>query len=287
MQVSTLRPRGPIGRTRAIKLFESLAELSWDWLGHARRLRLGFSEDTISDLTALEVARRASGEVGIGRVSKRRERFVGFDWLWVIRRPSGRHAIYVVQAKKMRIDRSNGYSYGRLRYPSTPPYQIEALQDFARHIDAIPLYCLYNNVDGMLTNRIWNCRREALNAPQMGCTLIPLSLAQQIHDGRIPSRFHSIHCRPEAVPWRCLFHAECSRFSLERVSERQVESNAQARERGTGIAEFLTESVSENNASLDFEDFVNRFDLQETVNRYIKGTLHPVMERTLSFRLQD
>lgn len=285
--MSTLRPRGPIDGARAIRLFESLAESAWGWLGHARRLQLGFSEDTISDLTALEVARRASGEVGIGRVSKRKERFVGFDWLWVISRPSGRHAIYAVQAKKMRIDHSKGYSYGRLRYPSTPPYQIEALQDFAQHIDAIPLYCFYNNVDGTMTNRIWNCRREALNAPQMGCTLVPLSVAQRIHDRQIPNRFHSIHSRPEAVPWRCLFHPECSSFSLDRVSERQVESNAQERERGTEIAEFLTESVSEDNAPLDFDDFVNRFDLEETVNRYIRGALHPIMERTLSFRLED
>ena len=285
--MSTLRPRGPIGRTRALKLFESLAESAWDWLGHARRLRLGFSEDTISDLTALEVARRASGEVGIGRVSKRKERFVGFDWLWVINRPSGRHAIYVVQAKKMKVDQSKGYSYGRLRYPSNPPYQIDALQDFARYIDAIPLYCFYNNVEGIMANRFWNCRREALNAPQMGCTLVPISVARQIHDGRIANKFRSIHSRPEAVPWRCLFHPECSSFSLDRVSESQVESTAQARGRGAGIAEFLTESVSEDDGPLDFDDFVDRFDLEELVNRYRRGARHAMMERTFSLRLED
>ena len=285
--MSTLRPRGPIGRTRALNLFESLAESAWDWLGHARRLRLGFSEDTISDLTALEVARRASGEVGIGRVSKRKERFVGFDWLWVINRPSGRHAIYVVQAKKMKVDQSKGYSYGRLRYPSNPPYQIDALQDFARYIDAVPLYCFYNNVEGIMANRFWNCRREALNAPQMGCTLVPISVARQIHDGRIANKFRSIHSRPEAVPWRCLFHPECSSFSLDRVSESQVESTAQARGRGAGIAEFLTESVSEDDGPLDFDDFVDRFDLEELVNRYRRGARHAMMERTFSLRLED
>ena len=47
------------------------------------------------------------------------------------------------------------------------------------------------------------------------------------------------------------------------------------------------ESVSEDNAPLDFDDFVNRVDLEETVNRYIRGALHPIMERTLSFRLED
>ena len=97
----------------AVKLFESLASSSWDWLGAARQLRLGFSEDTISDLTALEIARQASSQAVVRRVSKYTERFVGFDWLWVIRRSGGRHAIYVVQAKKMRIDQSGTYRYGR------------------------------------------------------------------------------------------------------------------------------------------------------------------------------
>ena len=147
--MSRLRPIRAIGSTQALELFESLAESAWDWLGHARSLRLGFSEDTISDLTALEIARRASNEVGVGRVSKFKERFVGFDWMWIINRPSGRHTIYVVQAKKMRIDQSDGYSYGRLKYPSSPPYQIDALRDFARHVGAVPLYCFYNNVEGM------------------------------------------------------------------------------------------------------------------------------------------
>ena len=135
--MSRLRPQRSIGNNRALALFESLAASTWDWLGHARSLRLGFSEDTVSDLTALEIARPAPSEVGIGRVSKIKERFVGFDWLWIINRPRGRHAIYVIQAKKVRIDQSTGYSYGRRKYPNSPPYQIDVLQDFASHIGAV------------------------------------------------------------------------------------------------------------------------------------------------------
>ena len=214
--MSRLRPQRAIGSIRALGLFETLAESAWDWLDHARKLRLGFSEDTISDLTALEIARRASTEVGVGRVSKRKERFVGFDWMWIINRPGGRHAIYVVQAKKMRIDQSKSYSYGRVKYPSSPPYQIDALQDFARHIGAVPLYCFYNNVNGMTVKPFWNCLRESPSAPQMGCTLVPLKVARLVHDGRISNNFQSIHRRPEAIPWRCLFtqNARVSTFTV-------------------------------------------------------------------------
>ena len=299
--MSRIRPRRAIGSPRALALFESLAASAWDWLGHARRLRLGFSEDTISDLTELEIARLAPTEVGVGRVSKIKERFVGFDWLWIINRPGGRHAIYVVQAKKVRIDQSTGYSYGRRKYPSSPPYQIDALQDFANHIGAVPLYCLYNNVDGMPVDRFWRCRRESPSAPQMGCTLVPLEVARMVHDGRIPNTFRSIHQKPGVIPWRCLFHPECTSFDPYRVSENRVDIDMPdaARDRGAGIAEFLTQSTSDDDILIDpqstpdddilidFDDFVRRFDLEEIVKRYIAGARRPIMERALFFELED
>ena len=285
-----LRPQSSIGRAGIVGLFDLLAESAWDWLGHARRLRLGFSEDTISDLTALEIARRASSEVGVGRVSKRKERFVGFDWMWIINRPGRRHAIFVVQAKKMRIDRSTGYSYGRVKYPSSPPYQIDALEGFARHIDAVPLYCFYNNVEGLRVDHFWHCRRELVPvARQMGCTLVPLKIARLVHGGQIPNSFQSIHWKPEAIPWRCLFHPECVDNGLDRVSEDLVpmDIRPQARNRGARIAEFFTEGVSEDDSALDFEEFVRRFDLDEIVERYMAGASRPIPERMLSFRLED
>ena len=298
--MSRLRPIRAIGSTRALGLFESLAESAWDWLGHARSLRLGFSEDTISalDLTALEIARRASNEVGVGRVTKVKERFVGFDWMWIINRPSGRHAIYVVQAKKMRIDHSQGYSYGRLKYPSSPPYQIDALRDFAAHIGAVPLYCFYNNVGRMTIDPFWQCRRESPSAPQMGCTLVPLEVARLVQEGHIPNNFQSIHQMPGVIPWRCLFHPGCTSFDSRSVSEGRVQTDVspQARTRGGGIAEYLAapasaeypaESASDEVSLIDFDDFVRRFDLEGIVGRYVAGARRAMMERTLSIRLED
>ena len=274
----------------AVRLFESLASSAWDWLGAARQLRLGFSEDTISDLTALEIARQVSSQAAVRRVSKYDEKFVGFDWLWIIRRSGGGHAIYVVQAKKMRIDQSRTYRYGRVKYPSNPPYQIEALEAFARHIDAVPLYCFYNNVGGLALARYWHCQRERVpNPPQLGCTLVPINVAHSVHNGRIRNNFYSIHSRPEAVPWRCLFHRECTTFDLYSVSERGTEAGGQtqARIRGSAVAEYLTESVAEDSDPIDFDDFVSRFDLEEIIDNYKEGSLRPLMERAVSIRLDD
>ena len=99
-----------------LTMFESLADLTWGWLRDARRLGLGFSEATTSDLAMLELGRTVPNEVGVFRVSKLIERIVGFDWLWVISRLGMTATLYVVQAKKLKLEQSSAYSYGRLRY---------------------------------------------------------------------------------------------------------------------------------------------------------------------------
>lgn len=111
-----MQSSGISGSAGALNLFESLADTVWDWLGNARQLGFGFSEDTISDLTALEIAHRPSNLVRVKRVSKRRERFVGFDWMWVIRRPAMSPEVYVVQAKKLTEQTVTGLTS---RSPST------------------------------------------------------------------------------------------------------------------------------------------------------------------------
>ena len=136
----TYQTAGPMGNTTALGLFEQLAELTWGWLADARRLGLGFSEDTISDLAMLEIARSGLSGVEVRRVSKQDERLVGFDWLWVVSRPGRLPTIYVVQAKKLKLEHSQAYSYGRLRYLAGSKYQMDALEDFADWLGAVPMY---------------------------------------------------------------------------------------------------------------------------------------------------
>ena len=68
-------------------------------------------------------------------------------------------------------------------------------------------------------------------------------------------------------------HPECTSFNFHSVSEGHLETDLpdQARSRGDGIADFLTESVSEDDGALDFDEFVRRFNLEEIVERYVAG----------------
>ena len=266
-QMNPLQSLGTLGIPGALALFESLAGLAWDWLGDARRLELGFSEDTISDLTMLEIARLGSNEVRVKRVSKRDERLVGFDWLWVIRRSGTPPIIYVVQAKKLKLQ-TKKYSYGKLKYRAGPKYQINALDDFANWVGAVPMYCFYNHVDDRTAGQHWHCR-EPIDVSQLGCTLVPLETVR------------SIHLYPDAVPWRCLFHPGCTSLCLHNISD--LRSNLSL----SRVFDFLPALISGDEDSIEMDDLISQLDLGELVNRYATKTFLPIPDRILSLNLED
>ena len=274
-----------LGNVAALRLFEHLAESAWDWLGDARKLGLGFSEDTISDLAMLEIARSGLNGVDVRRVSKRQERLVGFDWLFVISRPGRRPTIYVVQAKKLKLDHSRTYSYGRLRYPAGSKYQIDALEEFANWLGAVPMYCFYNNVDNFTAHLHWHCSVKPPDVPQLGCTLVPLDVVRQIHNRNVSKNFHSIHRSPEALPWRCLFHLSCNGHDWDRKSGGQsAANNSRGMDRSL---EFLSSFAPEDDGPIEWEDLVDQLDLNDLVNRYTSGRFVPTPDRILSLTLED
>ena len=252
----------------------------------ARRLGLGFSEDTISDLAMLEIGRSGTNKIGVKRVSKRKERIVGFDWLWVILRSGRFPTFYVVQAKKLQLNLSPSYSYGRLKYPAGTNYQIDALEAFANWLGAVPMYCFYNNVDDFTAQTHWNCRvQQPPVPPQMGCTLAPLDVVRPVHDGTGPKNFRAIHWHPEVVPWRCLFHPSCASFSLDSKSGGQSEAN---RSEGMNrMLEFLPELTSDDEDWIDMEELIRQLDLDELVRIYETGSFIPIPDRVFYLNLED
>lgn len=281
----------PLGNYDAVKLFEHLSESAWCWLGDARRLGLGCSEDTVSDLTMLEISRRGLRGVDVIRVSKRKERKVGFDWLWVINRPGGSPMAYVVQAKKMKLDQSSTYSYGRLKYRAGTRYQIDALESCADRLGAVPLYCFYNNVDYQTARTHWNCRvkkrsqaRQA-DLRQLGCTLVPSHVVRPVHDARTGKNFYSLHCSSEALPWRCLFHPRCSSSGLvEGSSQLSVAHDSSGAER---VQELVSSLATERETQVDREELVRFLELDDLVDRYVTGTFIPAPDRILSLNFED
>ncbi len=304
--MNTSQALRPYRNTDALNLYESLAALTWGWLHDARRLGLGFSEDTISDLAMLEIGRTVPDRVGVFRVSKLDERLVGFDWLWVILRSGSIPTFYVVQAKKLKLD-SPAYSYGRLKYKAGSHYQIDALEDFADWLGAIPLYCFYNNVDDHTAEMYWNCRiQQPADLSQLGCTVVPLDVVRPVHDRRGSKRFDSIHWHPDAVPWRCLFHPSCTITGLDNASSAQKQGS-----RSTGrirALEYLPTLIprrarmanddrvinySNDDSAVGYEhvlvmdDLIRQLNLERLVERYATQKFVPVPDRILTLNLDD
>ena len=302
--MSTFHTPGLSRNTDALRLYESLAELTWGWLRDSRRLGLGFSEDTVSDLAMLEIGHTVPNEVGVFRVSKLDERLVGFDWLWVISRTGMTPRFYVVQAKKLKLDHTSTYSYGRLRYKAGSRYQIDALEEFADWLGAIPLYCFYNHVDDRTAARHWNCRvQQPPDPPQMGCTVVPLDVVRPVHDARGPKRFDSIHWHPDAVPWRCLFHLSCTSVGLHKTSSRrQEESMHTGKIRALEFLPSLTlkggrqvdddrliggNYLINDDHLVDMQELISRLNLEGLVERYATQKFVPIPDRILTLDLDE
>ena len=195
-----------------LTLFENIARTTWEWLCEARDRKLSFSEETITNIAALQIAGGASSQVKVAKASRLEEKRYGIDWMWFIGNPKQGYSRYAVQAKKVTLDPSTNFSY-RLRHRVSripgSEFQIQRLERFARRARATPLYCFYNNVDPVLATRYWHCRgypNQPDDIRQMGCTVVPLDAVQEVHKPHRRKDFCAVHRDNRSMPWRCLFH---------------------------------------------------------------------------------
>ena len=208
-----------------LTVFENIARTTWEWLGEARERKLSFSEETITDIAALQIAGGASNQVKVAKASRLEEKRYGIDWMWFIGNPKQGYSRYAVQAKKVTLDTSPNFSY-RLRHRVSripgSEFQIQRLEQFAGGARAIPLYCFYNNVDSVLANRYWHCRvypNQPDDIRQMGCTVVPLDAVQEVHEPHHRKDFSAVHRDKRSVPWRCLLHPRCLAAALHSESD--------------------------------------------------------------------
>lgn len=254
---------GVVATPATVQLFESLAEMTWDWLGHASQLRLMISEDSITDITELEIARARLPEVKLTRVTRREERFYGFDWLWLVGNSVHGYAPYAVQAKKITVYRSGRHNY-RIRYKSGGVHQIETLEQFSKCYGTKALYCFYNNVDAAIAINVWHCTLQP-DIKQMGCTLVPLDAVREVHKPGYKKDFTTIHQDRRALPWRCLFHPGCVGASVHRqASEFPDVSSGQTQDDAAGSfrrVERLPAFLLDDSPTVELGDVIDELGL--------------------------
>ena len=254
-----------------LSLFEDLARSTWAWLGQARQLKLTFSEETVTDIAALQIAGAGLRQIKVFKPTKQKEKEFGIDWMWFIGSWTQGYARYAVQAKKIILDGAQNPSY-RLRHPvkgiPTAEFQIEVLKQFARKACAKPLYCFYNNVDQNLATDHWHCRvfpNQPDDIRQMGCTLVPLDAIEIVHEPYHSKNFAAIHEDRRSIPWRCLFHPACVATSIDVGPDHHQEKlGDQTRQDGhiSGpVFESLPDFLLGDSSVVDFSDVVQQLDL--------------------------
>lgn len=205
----------PYGRAEVVKLFEDLARSTWNLLATGHEYHCIPSEETLTDLNLLHLARSGIPFLKIIKASKFIEGQCGFDWEWWIGSDRFGWLRYVIQAKKLnlRTDRYTG-----LRQRTKGKLQLDVLKDFARCQRAIPLYCFYNFIDEAENpvRAYWTCYGE-FEAEQLGCTLASLDVVERaLKHRKAPSALTLHTSRGElggvAIPWRCMF--SCARRHL-------------------------------------------------------------------------
>lgn len=238
-------------------LFECIARTTWEWLREARQRKLSFSEETITDIAALQIATAASTQVRIAKATRQEEHQHGIDWMWFIGNSSQGYSQYAVQAKKIMLGSSTDLSYRlRHRVSRTPgsEFQIQRLKEFARRTGATPLYGFYNNVDSTLATTYWHCRVYP-DIPddirQMGCTVVPLDAIRLVHKRNHSKSFSAVHKDGRSIPWRCLFHSPCLAACLKdtpvygqgALANKPPEDDYNSLPRGESLPEFLLQDA--------------------------------------------
>ncbi len=179
---------------------------------------LGVSEETLTDVTLVEIERRLAPHVLTRKYTKHEESKVsGADWLWTIGRP-GRWLSLLVQAKLARpsTKRIAGLHHGK-------GDQRRTLVRYASQIQCVPLYLVYSGFQPAAQNvpapSVKPQRGTPKNPPsawkpscpvildditQMGCVAVrPRHVALMYRSNK--QREDSTRLLNSGKPWACMF----------------------------------------------------------------------------------
>ena len=191
---------------------KQIAVDTWDRLEQSQIHDVRLGEETLTDLLTLDFVRRAPKGAKLYQKSKTEEARTGADLEILVEVENKKYIAIVIQAKKLYS--SGRYDHLYAKVSGTNTYQIDILEEYSRQTQAMPLYLLYNFVEGAEKyyehDENWpRCNCDMLeNIKHLGCTLEPIWRIREAintHGGR---NFHSIHNISNLFPWHCLFNCK-------------------------------------------------------------------------------
>ncbi|WP_347277165.1 DUF6615 family protein [Coleofasciculus sp. FACHB-712] len=184
--------------------FRSRALWTWDMLARGRSVDCQIGEETLTDLTILELKIRHSSEIYSRTFSKHDEGSNGADWEWWFTGSSSKWIGFRVQAKVIDL-KTNSFEHLHYRKNNSSQFQCDILIEKAlqKPFPRVPLYCLYSNWN-TLPNIPWSCNTYYPVQESYGCSILS---AFSVHYLRSMGKSKTKHFQaliPYMNPWHCL-----------------------------------------------------------------------------------
>jgi hypothetical protein len=189
--------------------FHDLARDVWEKIGEAKRLKLAFQEETITETLLLQLAKSFPGHIAVLPFSKTQEGRNGADWAWCVESADRSTSLTaLVQAKRLnaRETRYSGLGQRIGRKVGHNDLQIDRLIATAANYRIPPVYAFYNG----LTDRSRIDRRcPSLVDPDPDAQIeawgISIASAHNVRANLHDTRFERHYSH--SVPLHCLFCA--------------------------------------------------------------------------------
>jgi hypothetical protein len=188
----------PLTAQQVCDSFSDRAASARELIDDSYRYGLGVSEETLTDVTLVELKRRLFPHVETYKFTKKQENAVsGADWLWSIGR-RGKWFSILVQAKLARPGRRHlhGLHHG-------DGAQRETLVSYAAAQRCLPLYLVYTGTTAPIPAPPI-CLRLAANAALAGCSIVRTRHVANMYRGE-RGRSDIAHLLSASFPLSCLF----------------------------------------------------------------------------------
>lgn len=171
----------------------------------ANRLNIHYGEETITDMTLLDLKLNSPNGLRTFQTSRQMESLQGTDWEWYIGSSRYGWVRIAVQAKK--CDPKN-HRYNSLNhYVGTIPgrrRQIDVLQSFSTQTNSLAFYTFYNHYANSRSNH-WHCSTISFDRELLGWTITPIGNVRTSINTWGQRSFSAIHSYSQTIPVKCFF----------------------------------------------------------------------------------